>query len=66
MDNWKKNVKLFNEQQHQLAIHHAAHFGHPEVVELFLKNRVPPNVVNNTIDNATALHYSILSENVKT
>lgn len=48
-----------------LAIHLAWAYNKYDIVELFLNNRVPPNVIWNKVDKATPLHYAVVSKDPK-
>ena len=56
-------MRIPETEERMLAIHIACLNNRLEIVKLFFENRVPPNVLNNKIDKATPLHYSILSRN---
>lgn len=57
-------MRIPEQQGRFLAIHYACLNGNAKMVELFLNNKVPPNVSNNKIDKATPLHFAILAKSM--
>jgi len=55
-------VKIPRERGQFLSVHHAVTTGNIKMLELFLLNKVPPNVFCNTIDKATPLHFAVVTK----